>query len=397
MSEIYFDDLPVELIYRIFDNLDDKTILFNVRYVCKRFYTITNNYNRYTIDFRSISMVDFNILCKILNPLNITKLILFNDETTIGLIKDFLSNFNLEQFINVRDLILSHIEDRELEISLRQLANSSMNTLSIVKFDLYDNKEVKYNLLSTVITRPNLKKLDLEFRLADVKDFPWPIECQIEYLRIGNTIPLTQFYTILNQTPCLKTFILKDCSNKDSIELPLITFPKLNSLTFEQSRMNIDQLKTIILSTPNLIYFKLIATEDLSDGFYLEDLIENNLPLLKTFQFYFHSKDNQDFQAIIQSYQTPFWLQQKHWFINCDVISFNGKTQMRLYSLPLCYNKLEFYSDYDKESFTTYQGMDENLKTMDSVRQLTVALDRDIPNFEHEVCFQILIHKKICF
>ena len=49
MCEISLDNLPVELIYRIYDNLDSKTILYNVRNVCKRLYTITNNYNRYTI------------------------------------------------------------------------------------------------------------------------------------------------------------------------------------------------------------------------------------------------------------------------------------------------------------------------------------------------------------
>jgi hypothetical protein len=57
MSEISLNNFPVELIYRIFDNLDGKTTLFYVHYVCKRLYTI---------DCHSITMVDFNILCKML-------------------------------------------------------------------------------------------------------------------------------------------------------------------------------------------------------------------------------------------------------------------------------------------------------------------------------------------
>ena len=119
MCELSLDKLPVELIYRIYDNLDGKTILFHLRSVCKRLYTIANNYNRYEIDFRSISMVDFEILCKMIDPLNVTKLILSNDEKTIGLIKCFLSKYDLKHFLNIRYLILSHIEDQRIRKIIR--------------------------------------------------------------------------------------------------------------------------------------------------------------------------------------------------------------------------------------------------------------------------------------
>jgi hypothetical protein len=41
--------LPVELVYRILDNLDDKTILISCRDVCTRLNEITDTYHRYQV------------------------------------------------------------------------------------------------------------------------------------------------------------------------------------------------------------------------------------------------------------------------------------------------------------------------------------------------------------
>jgi len=46
--------LPIELIFRILDNLDDFTILCSVRNVCTRLNTITNVYHRYQVSLKLI-------------------------------------------------------------------------------------------------------------------------------------------------------------------------------------------------------------------------------------------------------------------------------------------------------------------------------------------------------
>ena len=45
----YLDILPVELIFHILNYLDTDTILLSFRYICKRFYIITNAYNQYKL------------------------------------------------------------------------------------------------------------------------------------------------------------------------------------------------------------------------------------------------------------------------------------------------------------------------------------------------------------
>ena len=43
--------LPVELVYRILDHLDDFTILCSTRNVCTRWNMITDTYHRYQVSF----------------------------------------------------------------------------------------------------------------------------------------------------------------------------------------------------------------------------------------------------------------------------------------------------------------------------------------------------------
>jgi hypothetical protein len=42
--------LPVELIYRILDNLDEASIFLSVRDVCTRLNLITDTYHRYQVN-----------------------------------------------------------------------------------------------------------------------------------------------------------------------------------------------------------------------------------------------------------------------------------------------------------------------------------------------------------
>ncbi len=47
--------LPVELVYRILDNLNNKTIFLSLSSVCTRLNTIINTYHPYQVIFSFIS------------------------------------------------------------------------------------------------------------------------------------------------------------------------------------------------------------------------------------------------------------------------------------------------------------------------------------------------------
>ena len=46
--------LPIELLYRIFDHLDELTILISMRNVCQRLNAIRDTYHRYQVLFSSL-------------------------------------------------------------------------------------------------------------------------------------------------------------------------------------------------------------------------------------------------------------------------------------------------------------------------------------------------------
>ena len=43
--------LPVHMVYRILDELDDKALFLSVQNVCQRLNTIINSYRRYQVHF----------------------------------------------------------------------------------------------------------------------------------------------------------------------------------------------------------------------------------------------------------------------------------------------------------------------------------------------------------
>ncbi|CAF5119701.1 unnamed protein product, partial [Rotaria magnacalcarata] len=90
MSTPFFDTLPVEILYRLFDNLDVQTIFISLRYVCKRFYLTTNTYNRYNFNFKSIAKPYFHLICQIIPSENVISLTLSDEDKTRGQIQLFL-------------------------------------------------------------------------------------------------------------------------------------------------------------------------------------------------------------------------------------------------------------------------------------------------------------------
>jgi hypothetical protein len=54
--------LPVELVYRILDKLDEKTIFLSMRNVCTQLNTIIDTYHRYRVNFSFITKLAFHYL-----------------------------------------------------------------------------------------------------------------------------------------------------------------------------------------------------------------------------------------------------------------------------------------------------------------------------------------------
>jgi hypothetical protein len=92
------------------------------------------------------------------------------------------------------------------------------------------------------------------------------------------------------------------------------------------------------------------------DGQKWEKLIVSSLPLLIKFQFYFKFwKDASpigDINRIISTFATPFYLEEKHWFVRCDAHCQLFSSAV-LYSLPFAFERFGIITHSFHESIST--------------------------------------------
>jgi hypothetical protein len=92
------------------------------------------------------------------------------------------------------------------------------------------------------------------------------------------------------------------------------------------------------------------------DGQRWEKLIVSSLPLLENFQFCFKFwKDcgpMGDINRIISTFSTPFYLEEKRWFVRCDAHCQQFSAAV-LYSLPFAFERFEIITHSFNESIST--------------------------------------------
>ncbi|UJR07083.1 hypothetical protein I4U23_011371 [Adineta vaga] len=350
------DSLPVEILYRIFDNLDAQTIIFSVRCVCRLFGNVVHTYDRYRLDFKSIYLSDFHLLCRLIHPQNVRSLILCNSEYTPNEINLFLSTVRLRQFTRLHSLTLIDIEEFQMNMILKRINLDLLKSFSL-HIHKYDDRRAKttLNFLSSIVTNSNIRNLELNIKPNRLCDISWPIHCRIKYLSINDDISFNDLCQILTCSPQLRTLIIGGKLLNymiQSTSSQKYSFPQLTSVTFNDLNLTNNELELFLLSTPSLIYLKVIGDKFLIDGNRWEQFIEINLSQLDRFEFFMNvpvvqKQTHADLDAIIQSFQSPFWIQHKKWFVVCEfTMSYSYKIQ--IYSIPICKTILEYKCDEEK-------------------------------------------------
>ncbi len=388
------ETLPVELFHRIFDNLDAQTILFSIRSVCRLFQSVVNTYDRYVLDFKLISKSDFYPLCHLIPPSKVISLTLSNDDRTSDQINLFISLVRLRQFTRLRSLTLLQIDESQLNFMLKQI---KFNFLTSFSFSIrkYDDrhKNTTINLLSSTIAHSTLRKLQFDMSSDRMLKILWAISCTIQYLTINNHINADDLYKILQCCPHLHTLIMNEIPTAVINNLTSICFRHLTSLTIEKLDVTIDKVESFLLLTPSLVYLKLVGGKQMMDGKRWKEFIEINLSQLAKFEFYFTEwrstiQTLADVELIIASFQTPFWIEHKKWFITCECPNEYPKT-VYLSSLPFCKSSMYYLPKSEKHSLSTYRMMTNNgLPMIDNIRSLGLTLNKSMADdIQEKVCY----------
>ncbi|CAF1342097.1 unnamed protein product [Rotaria sordida] len=378
------DTLPVELIHQIFNSLDEQTIILSLRYVCKRFYTITNVYDCYKLNFQSILKSNFDRICRFIQPENVISLTLSDEHTTTDQIQLFLSLFRVEHFTKLCSLTLIDIKEHDLKQILRHVTNCKLISLSIKQKDTYNRSKITNRLLSTILQQPSLQKLTMNVIEHDTDKLYWPIQYRIQYLTLFNCYS-NHLSIIFHHFSCLQKLFINYCYLIDYdgpiIKISnLIPMQQLISLTMENSSFDMDKIEIILSNTPSLIHLRLIGDVDRFD-FPWEQFIQTKLLMLNKFEFVFNKKVDTDYRSIngqqlIASFQTVFWLEIKHWFVKCELIRHASPdfryldNEIRLYSIPYIGRHFEYHLNSNIITFSTLTEMNNDTTMMHHVQSV---------------------------
>jgi hypothetical protein len=371
--------LPVEILHRIFDGLDVSTIVLSLRITCRRLKAIVDNYDRYALDFRSISRTNFQFLCRLVDPRKVTSLTLASMEETFDQIELFISYFRVRQFNRIRSLTLIDIKENQLKDVLKRFQYTSLTSFSFTLGSRDDRRKMTTaRLISSIITKANLHHLNLDIYFHRIENITWPVQCTIRYLKIRFCDEFNQILTILRCSSHLKTLVVEFSHSVDRIitqqNSSSTIFHQITSLTLEQLRMNIDDLEYFLSLMPSLIHLKLIGFGHFMDGNRWEQFIQTNLPCLNQFELFVEKKQNEDtpvdIKSILTSFQTPFWLEHKKWFFTCEYVELWSKI-FKLYSIPMCVTSLTYVPESNKTSLSTFDPtINNNMSIMDNVKTI---------------------------
>ena len=333
-------EFPNELLYRICDYLDTKTMILSFRRVCRNFYRITNNYNRYEIHLNKLSKSELNLFSRIIQAENIFSIHFWSiNEQTKYLIELFFSLFDIDQLIRMTLITIWNIEQSHLKKVLSWISKiDHLQSFSIYSSISFNENDQIQNHLNEILSRSSLHHIRLMFDLSSHDQISWHMKSSLEtiHLTICN---MKQLSSIFNSCANLRQLSLYDCrGNWMEKSFSLNFLRELTHLRFDQMTMSFDQLELILSSTPSLthLYVRSLKTslEFLRHLSEWENFLQENLSRLLQLEFYFTCEkfNVNDVQSLIDSFRRPFWLIEKRWTITAEFRCWYQWTELIIYS-----------------------------------------------------------------
>lgn len=351
-----FETLANELLLDLFEYFDGLNLF-------RAFYGLNYRLNHllyYHFDFRSISKQKFNRLCHEYIPLisqQIMSLCLSNDDETPNLPEIFFSYTFI--FNHLKSLSIYGIYSID---SLNQIIEQCQSLIYLKHFKIIhfriDGEQDKITLLMNRIWNLSLTHCHFEDFYSGGQYF-FNIQTKslsIKYLSIYDIYcDMNVLYHLFEYTPNLKQLtISSDYSSSYELLNQKYLSIKILKLSFEGS---IHPVINLIENLPNLSYLTLKTYDIFLNGYEWKEIIENNLPKIKTFHLrmnvQFNNSNNKDEEIdnLLETFQTYFWIEQHQWFVQCDWELDNSSNRAILYTLPYDFGDF-FYFDTLKSKST---------------------------------------------
>lgn len=387
MSQL--ETLPNELLCDIFRFLNTVDLLDAFFDLNSRFdQSIYTHFRSQLFNLQSIDKYHFDRICqkhlfKLRN--NIFALHLTNHDETPNLCELFLSSgTTLAQFTQLQSLTLSHIDSFR---TINKLIVQCRHLLSLQKLSLIDcqgiGQQDKHtaNLINNIWSLPNLVHCtinNIKIRKKWIRRVTM-ICSTLQYLSV-KMIEGEQdtFYYLSRSIPHLQQLNVEVIQWSFYNESKIL-FSSVISLktTFHGS---IDRTILFLKSLPNLFSLTLEINVAVLNGYDWQTLLVNHLPKLKIFRlktnFSYSTNGNSRtyINQLVDSFRTPFWIEEQQWFIRCDCCHGNRVSRGVLYTLPCSFKQPlhlnAYYSASTKPNDECYSH-----RNVHDVNQGTVQLD----------------------
>jgi len=354
----FFEVLPTEILFEIFDYLTIFNILYAFINLNKRLNDIIGLYP-FHLDFQRISRSKFDFICRYIQPKQVISIYLSDElmPDQVQLFHQYFPDFQ-HRFIYLKKLKFINTSTilSNLPISL-----SSLSIKTYLKTN--DTDHLIMQILNQQAQYLTYIELDGSYAFRSINiSFPLLTHLIIDYCTI------TEFQRIIHylKSPLiyLKLFFDKEentsMPNFESLSNTLIHL----TLIFSEGRTRIiyfffkffdflleivisfEYMKQCIQKLLKLTYLTIRATGtfDLMNGQLWEEyLFERKI---KKFNFKFTLENNficdQDKNSLLQSFRSSFWLEKNHWYVACEKGQLKS-SRPTIYSIPYFQPPLIFY------------------------------------------------------
>ena len=347
------ESLANELLLDLFEYLDGFSLLSAFRGLNARFdHLLFHHFRAYRFDFRSIPKDAFDALWHRYLPMLLDRMValtLSENDDTPNLPGLFLAHhFTLDRSIRLQSLCLDSMQSGDL---LRQIvaqcrAIPHLTCLRLTGDAPHVNKFDQTDLVNDIWSLPKLRYCSIDYQVSP-KFWLSKISIvsdTIQRLSIEKiTCTLQDLRHLFQHTPRLEylcTTIIH-CAKEELIS-PISTMIRSLDLTLESSSKAM--LVQVFCLMPNLVSLALRSVGLCVSGRRWKKLFRNYLPHLKNFRLrmYFAYRLYRDIDEqmtkLIETYRTPFWIEEHQWHIQCYCIPFGRYQHGILYTLPYSFD-----------------------------------------------------------
>ena len=317
----------------------------------------------YPCSFQSSSKYHFDLICQHDLPSlfdRISSLRLSDHAHTPNQIDRFFSfGFSFRQFHHLTSLSLGEISSfncwKTILMDIPHL--SQLTHLSLSRYVILFNEDYDIHMIDCLNRLSKLLSCHLDITHDSVHGFSTPAihSSSLKYLSLPYLeCTVSQFFTLIAHIPNLQ-WIKGRISDSSKISPTSRSYPSIKTLklTFEGSFIAINHL---LSSIPNLETFQIHMPSSYIDGYQWCELIDNHLSKLKIFQLkmltYIKSRKTreEEIEIILQSFRSPFWFEEHHWFIQCYYSTLPISSMVYVYTLPCSFPDLYYLDDAQVKS-----------------------------------------------